>query len=80
MPHDNILNEISNSQLNLDKLFTLGDQEKSIIHSLYKELLNEFSDRSLNIAKIFSLYNTLKNYDFLITNREKNIDSILQNK
>lgn len=84
MTYDDIIGEINNSQLNLEKLFKLNDVEKNIVYSLYKELLNEFktSGRTLdiNMLKIISLFNTLRNNDYLITNREKNIDSVLQTK
>lgn len=84
MTYDDIIGEIDNSQLDLDRIFKLNDVEKSIVCSLYKELLNEFktSGRTLdiNMLKVVSLFNTLRNNNYLITNREKNIDSILQTK
>ena len=76
-----ILNELPNLQLNLELIFKLYDTDKSFIFSIYKDMLHELrmsgNVLDMNMMKISSIYNTLRNNNYLITNRERNIDELI---
>ena len=73
-------------QLNLEKIFKMGDSDKEIIMSMFNDLVDSFyGERGLNLPGGYKidymrasvLYNTLLDNDYLVTRREKNLDNIL---
>ena len=78
-----IIDEIQNKILDLNKIFNLDENSQKIVMELYKNMLKSIDQgntRLLSTSSINSLitnYNTLLDWGFLITRREKNIDEIL---
>jgi hypothetical protein len=83
-----IQNNLSERQLDLNKIFKLKESEQLIIIKMFDDLMNCFySDVGMTLPggmkmdylKAEVLYTTLSESDYLVTRREKNLDSVLEN-
>ena len=72
--------------LNLDKIFKLEPHNQQIVMNLYHTLLDSMNGEKgpliaggirFDVIGMSSTYNTLVEHDFLVTRREKNLDTLL---
>lgn len=81
-----IVEEVSKRQLNMEKILSLSDIDKTIILNLFNDLIKSFNSSGfmslpggiqIDIIKANVLYNTLIEEGYLVTRREKNLGEIL---
>ena len=82
-----IQNNLSERQLDLNKIFKLKESEQLIIIKMFDDLMNCFHGDvgmslpggiKMDYLKAEVLYTTLSESDYLVTRREKNLDSVLE--
>lgn len=82
-----IQTELLKRQLDLEKVFKLDDSSKEIVMKMFHDLMDSFSgERGVNLpggmkidymrATVF--YNTLIEGEYLVTRREKNLNTVLE--
>ena len=80
-------NELNNRHLNLDKILKLNPEQSQKILNLFDTFRNSVSNefchggKGLNMSvdpSVIIMYNTLIEYDYLVSRREKNLDKILE--
>lgn len=85
---EHIQDELRTKQLNIDKIFKLGEPDKQIILKMFDDLVDSFyGERGMSLPgglkidylRACVLFNTLSDNEYLITRREKNLDSVLEN-
>ena len=82
----NLIDEISKRHLNLPKIFKLDEKDQRIVLQLFDKLNKSFNGNNghtlpggIRMDQINGklIYDTLVEYDFLVTRREENLNKLL---
>ena len=83
-----LMNDVCEMHLNMDKILKLSDVDKKIVLDLYDKLIKSFYSSGtftlpggiqFDVIGANTIYNTLTEGGYLVTRRERNIDSVLEN-
>ena len=84
----NIQTDLLEKQLDIDKIFKLDDSSKEIVMRMFYDLMDSFyGERGMNLPggmkidymRASVIYNTLVDGEYLVTRREKNLNTVLEN-
>lgn len=86
-----IYDKLVDKQLDLDKILSLPKEDKKIVVDLYNQMYDaingqggsfgEFTlpgDIKIDILRFDLIYNTLTEYGYLVTRREKRLNDVLE--
>ena len=82
----NLIDEISKRHFNLPKIFKLDEKDQRIVLQLFDKLNKSFNGNNghtlpggIRMDQINGklIYDTLVEYDFLVTRREENLNKLL---
>jgi hypothetical protein len=88
---DKIYDNLLDKQLNLTKIMALPKEDKKIIIDLYNQMHDAINgemgtfggfalpgDVKVDVLRFNLIYNTLTEYGYLVTRREKRLDDVLE--
>ena len=82
----NVIEELDNKMLNMEKLISLSSEQQRLIMDLFEKLIQCFSGRNgtmtsngtcMDLITAKLIYNSLVEYDYLISRRDKRIEDLL---